>query len=421
MGLFDGILRKLNKKTTYAQMLNGFTPIFSQFGDDIYVSDVVQQAISCIVDEVKKLKPVHERVLDEDIIPVNDDVQWGLDNPNILMTKSGFLEKFMWSLFLNYNAFAVPVYDVWTDDNGNERRNYRAIYPVQPSFVEFIEDASGTLYITMKFANHYETTLPYSDVIHVRYRYSLNEFLGGNAQGQPDHKALLKTLQLNEDLMTGVAKAMRSSFAINGVIKYNSLMDTANTLDAIHELEQKLLANQSGFLPIDLKSEFIPFDRKIKLVDAETIRFIDEKILRNFGVPLCILTGDYTKAQYEAFYQKTIEPLVISLSDECTRVFFSERRRRLGNRIRYYPKDLIFMSTDQTLEMVRLLGDSGSLYENEKRIAFGMRPLPELAGRRMQSLNYVDVEYAREYQTNGGGEGGRQEENADEGGQAGTD
>ena len=56
------------------------------------------------------------------------------------------------------------------------------------------------------------------------------------------------------------------------------------------------------------------------------------------------------------------------------------------------------MSTDQTLEMVNLLGASGSLYENEKRVAFGLRPLPELAGIRMMSLNYVNVDYAKEYQ-----------------------
>ena len=56
------------------------------------------------------------------------------------------------------------------------------------------------------------------------------------------------------------------------------------------------------------------------------------------------------------------------------------------------------MSTDQTLEMVRLLGDSGALYENEKRRSFGLQPLPELVGVRMQSLNYVNVDIAANYQ-----------------------
>ncbi|MGN1122367.1 MAG: hypothetical protein ACI4RV_08370, partial [Eubacteriales bacterium] len=49
-------------------------------------------------------------------------------------------------------------------------------------------------------------------------------------------------------------------------------------------------------------------------------------------------------------------------------------------------------------------GDSGALYENEKRVAFGLRPLPELNGVRMQSLNYVNVNIAKDYQT-GTGEG----------------
>ena len=158
-------------------------------------------------------------------------------------------------------------------------------------------------------------------------------------------------------------------------------------------------ASESGFLPLDLKAEYIPIKHEVKLVDAETLKFIDEKILRHFGVPLCILTGDYTKSQYEAFYQKTLEPIILSISQAFTKALFTDRERAYGNKIKLYPKDLIFMNTDQTLEMVRLLGDSGSLYENEKRVAFGLQPLPELVGVRMQSLNYVSVDIAKQYQT----------------------
>lgn len=411
MAWLSNIIQRINRKTTYAQMLNGYTPIFSQFGTDIYASDVVQQAIKCIVDEVKKLQPTHERVIGEDIIPINDDIQWIINNPNQLMTKSDFLEKITWLLLLNYNAFIIPVYDTWTDEKGIVRRNYRALYPVQPAFIEFREDAAGVLYIYMRFANQYETTLPYANVIHLKYRFSVNEFLGGNEQGLPDNSAILKILQINDDMVNGISAAMRSSFAINGVVKFNTMLDGGKTEAALKELEQKLLASQSGFLPLDLKADFHEIKKDIKLVDAETLKFIDTKILRNWGVSIPILTGDYTKAQYEAFYQKVIEPLLICFSDEFTRVLFSERRRQLGNRVTFYPKDLIFMSIDQTIEMVRLLGDSGSLYENEKRVAFGMRPLPELAGVRMQSLNYVDVNVARQYQTGGKGEepGGEKE------------
>ena len=41
--------------------MNGFLPLFTQYGTDVYASDVVQQAIKCIVDELKKLNPLHIR------------------------------------------------------------------------------------------------------------------------------------------------------------------------------------------------------------------------------------------------------------------------------------------------------------------------------------------------------------------------
>ena len=56
-------------------MLNGFTPIYSQFGTDIYSSDVVQQAINCIVSELKKLNPQHIRKTGYDSIPINSSIQ----------------------------------------------------------------------------------------------------------------------------------------------------------------------------------------------------------------------------------------------------------------------------------------------------------------------------------------------------------
>jgi HK97 family phage portal protein len=390
--------RKPKVKTEHADMLNGFTPIFSQFGNDIYASDVVQQAINCIVSEMKKLTPQHVRSNGADVVPVNSDIQSVLKRPNELMTTSDFLEKVVWQLIFNYNAFIIPTYYVWTDKDGTEKRHYTGLYPVAPTTVEFIQDASDTLYVKLSFANNYETTIPYSSIIHIRHRFSVNEFMGGNLLGQPDNCALLETLKLNHELLNGISKAMNSSFAINGVVKFKTMMDNGKTEKALKELEKKLQKSESGFLPLDLTSEFVPIQRDIQLVDEGTLKFIDEKILRHFGVPLAILTGDYTKQQYEAFYQKTLEPLILAISQAFTRGLFTPREVSFGNEIKLYPKDLIFMSVDQTLEMVRLLGDSGSLYENEKRVAFGLKPLPELEGVRMQSLNYVNSEIASQYQ-----------------------
>lgn len=402
------------KSVSFADTLNGYTPIFSQFGQNIYASDVVQQAISCIVSEMEKLQPTHVRDNTGDMIPVESgSIQTVLNHPNQLMSKTDFLEKITWQLMLNYNAFVVPVYDVWTDKDGNERRKYRALYPIQPTQVDFIQDASNTLFVKFTFANNFNTIFPYSDIVHIRKNFSVSDYMGGNESGQPDNEALLETLQLNKDLLKGVSAAMKSSFAINGVVKIGTMIGKEETLAALKEFEEALKKSESGILPLDAKSDYMKIPRDIKLVDAETLKFVDEKILRNFGVPLPILTGDYTKEQYEAFYQKSIEPLVLKYSEAFTKALFTDTQKSYGNQIVFYPKDLIFMSVDQTLEMVRLLGDSGALYENEKRVAFGLRPLKELDGVRMQSLNYVNVNIAGTYQmSSNGGNSDSGEQNA---------
>ena len=398
MKWFDKLFRRPPKETTFAKTLNGYIPIFSQFGTNIYLSDVVQQAVKCIVDEIKKLNPTHVRYKGDDPSPVKDStIQYVLMDPNPLMTTSEFLEKISWLLMLNYNAFIVPIYRTW-NENGDERRAYEALYPINPTEVDFIEDAAGRLFVKFWFASGYNTTFPYENVIHLKYNYSVNQYMGGDELGQPNNEALLKTLDLNKQLLDGVAKAMQASYNVNGIMKYNSLMDDEKIQKAIHEFEEKLKHNESGILPIDLKSEYTPLEHKIELVDADTLKFIDEKILRNFGVPLAILSGDYSKEQYEAFYQKTLEPIIVSMSQAFTKKVFTSREKAFGNRIKFYPRELIFMTTSQTLDMINILSPTGALFENEKRTALGLRPLPELEGKRYMSLNWIDANNADQYQ-----------------------
>lgn len=399
MGILDKLFHRTPKNWKFAPMLNGYAPLFTQYGTDIYASDVVQQALKCIVDEIKKLNPTHIRMIDNDPTPMRSTVQAVLDNPNPLMTTSEFLEKITWLLLLNYNVFIVPIFRTWTDKTtGEERRYYERLYPLKPTQVNFIEDASGRLYTNFIFESGYSTTIPYDDVIHIKYNYSVNDYMGGDLTGQPDHKALLTTLDLNKKLLQGIAKAMNASYAINGIVKYNTMLDSGEMEKALQDLEGKLNRSESGFLPIDLKAEFIPLEHKSEIVDTDALRFIDEKILRNWGVPLSILKGDYNKSQYAAFYQKSLEPLIIGMGQAFTKKLFTDRERAFGNEVKLYPKDLIFMTIDQTIEMVTLLSNTGAMFENEKRVAFGLRPLPELEGKRFMSLNWIDANNAAAYQ-----------------------
>lgn len=399
MGWLQNVKNRFTAKRTglvYADAMTGRTPIYSSFGRDIYASDVVVQALACIIDEIRKLAPAHIINNGTDVVPASagDDRQRVLNNPNHYMNTSDFLARLIYLRYARYNAWAVPTYR--TDDQG--RRIYTGIYPVDPQRVEFVEGENGMLFVALYFATEPDPwILPYSDIIHLRRDYGADEYMGGGPGGIGDERGLLQTLDINHQMLQGISKTMKTSQAVNGVVKYGSILSKEETQQAVKEWEGKLQNGQSGVVVMDLQSTYTHVPRDIKLVDAATLKFIDEKILRNFGVPLCILTGDYTKAQYEAFYQKTIEPLKIQLSQEFTRVLCREAPGR-GHEIRFFDKELIFMSPEQKIDMINLLAPTGAMFENEKRVAFGMHPLPELVGKRYQSLNWVEAGKAAEYQ-----------------------
>ena len=57
-GILDRFRTK-QQKYHYINMMNGSTPIFSQFGNDIYASDIVQRCIRCIATAIGKCSPRH--------------------------------------------------------------------------------------------------------------------------------------------------------------------------------------------------------------------------------------------------------------------------------------------------------------------------------------------------------------------------
>lgn len=189
--LFNNLFRTNdNNQMQQAKMLNGYSPIFTQFGQNVYASDVVQMCIDVIATEISKLKPKHIRIDNDGMQSVvkGDINRLFKFAPNELMTTRDFLEKIVWQLYFNYNAFIYPMYTIKEDGNGRDRKEFTGFYPLNPTVVTFVQDARNNLFIEMQFSSGEKFTLAYSDVIHLRKNFSNNDIMGGGIDGQPDHR-----------------------------------------------------------------------------------------------------------------------------------------------------------------------------------------------------------------------------------------
>lgn len=382
MGVLD-FFKKRNRGSPpsgyrYAPTMSGGVPFYSSFGDDVYASDIIVQSIRCKANEFKKLKPRHIVVQDGKQTVKNDSsVARVLRRPNEYMTTADFLEKITILLELNKNVYIYPEYVV---TKGGEKR-YTALYPLKPSTVEYWVDQSNRYYLHFGFASGYEVTLPAEDVIHWRKDFGVNDYFGGGMLGGDDNRGLLKALKEYDRLTQSIAKAVKVSCQINGIVHVNTYLEDEKMEQDRQNFEALIERNESGILFTDNKTEYTHLPRDVKLVDAETLKFFYDTILRANGASLAILNGDYTKSQKEAYYEHALEADIKSLGQAMSRCFFSDREESFGNEIVMYPNDITFMSMENKIAALQTGLPAGIFLKDEARELLGYPPLPDGQGQ----------------------------------------
>ena len=373
MGLFD-FLKPKNKQSglSYAPTMTGYNPTFTSFGDNVYASDIVVQSIRCKANEFKKLDPRHIRTTGEKQQSITDSsIARVLKRPNAYMTQADFLEKIVILRELSKNCFIYPTYYM---TQGGERF-YTGLYPLKPQRVDYQQDDKGNLFLHFVFYNGYETTLPAADVIHWRKDYGVNDYFGGNAFGGDDNNGLLSMLERYDLLTQGIAQALKCSCQINGIVKMNTYADEKKLAASKKDFLARLKDNDSGLLFTDEKMEYTHMPRDVKMVDADTLKFFYEAILRANGTSLAILNGDYTKQQKEAYYEHALEADIKSLAQAMAKVLFTDREASFGNDIKLYPNAIEFMSMENKLTALQTGLPAGIFTKNEARELLGYPPV----------------------------------------------
>ena len=397
MGLFDIFKRKKKvvEPISYdASLFRTTLNLFQDFGDNINASDIVKICIDRIATHSAKLKPRYVKTEDDKTVQEKKgSLAYLLKfQPNPLMTPFDFIYKIVTLLYLNNNAFVYPVYD-------SETYELKELWPIKPNSVEVLKDESGALFLRFYFSDQESFLLPYESVIHLRRFYGTNDIFGGSG-AVSDHAALLKTIKINDSVLQGLDNAIRTSFQIKGLLKINGILSEKDKNQQKKEFDEALKASASegsSIVPVDLKSEYVPLSTDPKLVDSQTLSFLQKKIITYFGVSEAIFDNKYDENEYNAFYEGVIEGIAIALSEAFSKALLTRGQLEKGEQIIFYSERLQYASWNTKVLAIEKLMGLGILSLNESRALLGFEPI-EGGSRRLQSLNYVDADKASEYQ-----------------------
>lgn len=402
------IFRNAKNKKTYRQAMkfwNNEAAIFNSFGNDVYMSDFVNNAIDRIATEISKIE-IHS-VLDNNnsIKSLNDDITRLFKyKPNPLQTTKDFLACCEWIRRKDNNCFIYPQYEIVRGLNGNTHKKYTAFYPLNPTKIEIGVGECEVWEIKFYFKDGSSFILPYDELIHLKWRRGKNTTIGGgDDDANSDTRDLLRSVKTLDKVLQGLPKSIEYSLKINGVYTAKTLMDNDKLTKAKEDFESHIFKSDSGIVATDLSGEFTPIKTTPATIDPVVLKLLKSIVRERYGISEKILSGEYTGEDHAAFYQNCIEDFIIEFQQASSSCLFSNREQNVGHKIKCYYNKVSYLNSKDKIEIANLAKDTGLMELNQIGDMFGMPPFAG-GNRRIQSLNYVNVDLIDKYQIAKGGE-----------------
>lgn len=385
-----------NKKPKYKyintyKMLNDSSSAFYNWNRKIYDSSVARTAIGTNGINAGKLNPKHIRKHEQTIeVSPNNNIKNLLMYPNKFMTMFDFLQKMMIQREENNNAFAY----IDRDKNVPGMNGILGIYPLNCSSVELYEDEEDNLYIEFRFRNGQTKFASYNDVIHIRKHFNENDFWGAS-----NSKVLSQTFEVINTTSQGIRNAIKNTSFLRGILEFKNVLQPDDVEKNVKDFSERYLSinNKDGIAYTDPRYSFHETKQDPYVPNKAQMDYSKQELYEYFNTNEKIIKGNYTEEEWIAYFETTIEPFSIQMSQEMTRKIFTPTELTYGNEIILEANRLANASNDTKITICKDLGHLFTI--NEQREIWNRGPVPD-GDRRLQSLNYVNADKADEYQLN---------------------
>lgn len=348
MGLFEKIFKRPKPPQPvagYFQMLNGHTPIFTDYDGGVYEMELTRACIHSFATHASKLLPTVSG-------PDGRGVQSMLDGkPNPFMTAAQFVYKIATLYEAKNTCFIVPILD--------EFDRLVGYYPINPQQTEII-DVGGEAWLRYTFKNGQKAAMELARV------GVLNKYLYTNDVIGDDNRALLPTLQLLSTQNQGIAEGIKNSASFRFMATVNNFAKSTDLAKERKNWVQENLGADSGGLALfpNTYTNVQQIQSAAQIVDPEQMRLIETRVLNYFGSNVDILQNTAVGDKWAAYYEGKIEPFAIQLSLAMTCMTYSHNERTRGNAITWSANRLQYMTSNDKLQVSSQMFDRGVLSLN---------------------------------------------------------
>lgn len=368
MGLFEKVFTKKEAtKTakTFFQELNGYTPTWTTWGGQLYESELVRSAIDAKARHASKLQFFVSG-------PAKPDVQARLKKqPNSYQTWSQFFYRVSTILDMQGTCFIVPVWDKLNNIVGLVTFN-----PKSWALVRVNDENEPWLRFYFDAGRVASARLSEVGIL-TRFQYQ-DDFFGTR------NNALRETMELIDIQNQGITEAVKSSATFRFMAKVTNFAMSEDLEKERNRFVNSNMKDGGGLLLFpNTYNDIQQIKSTPYTVDSAQRGLIQNNVYNYFGVNENILQNKASVDEMDAFFNGSIEPFEIQLSDVLTKLLFTENERARGSRVDILANRLQYMNVGSKIAIAKELGDRGFITVNEVRELFNYPALPAEIGDKM--------------------------------------
>lgn len=374
MGAFQKLFGKIKAKQvtgSFFQMLDGYTPSFSTYDGGVYEMELTRACIHTFASHCSKLQP---KVNGADA----RNIQALLDyKPNAFMTGSQFLYKVATIYEAQNTCYIVPALD--------EFDRLVGYYPVVPSTTE-IREMGGEPFLVYSFGSNEKHAIELSRVGVISKFLYKKDFIG------EDNRALEPTMNLLSTQNQGIEEGIKNSASFRFMATLNNWTTDEDLKKQRKSWVENNLGAGAGGLALfpNTYTNIQQLQSAAKIVDAEQVKVIEDRVYTYFGSNEDVLLNKATGDDWAAYYEGKIEPFALQLSQAMTVMTYTHKERARNNAIVWSSNRLQYMTNADKLQVSSQMFDRGILSTNDVMDIWNL-PHVEGGDKRYIRKEYTEI------------------------------
>ena len=374
MGVFEKLFQrpKVAKQVNgYFQMLDGYTPIFTNWDGGVYEMELTRACIHNFAAHCSKLQPA---INGADPFKLKPVLEW---KPNPFMTTAQFLYKAATFYEAQNTCFILPVLDQWDRVVG--------YYPAAPDQTE-LREKDGEPFVVYTFGNGEKAVVELSRVGVVSKFLYRSDIVGeGN-------DALNPTMQLLSTQNQGIAEGIKNSASFRFMATVGNLTKKEDLKrERKNWVEDNLGADAGGLALFPHNYANVQqIQSHAKIVDAEQMKAIENRVYTYFGINEKILLNQAAGDDWSAFYEGKLEPFVLQLSQAMTCMTYTASLRARSNAIVWTANRLQYMTNQDKLQVSSQMFDRGLMSTNMVMDIWNLPHVPD-GDKRYIRKEYTEI------------------------------